>query len=224
MGCDFEARVLSKQADRSTMNVPDDSASDDDLVALCLKSRFGEGRAFAALIQRYEGRVLANCRYLSGSAAEAEDLAQEVFVKAYFALPRFEHRSTFSTWLYRIKANHCINHNEKRDRRRHIDLPLSEETERYEGSVAPQGIANIVAAERRKRIVAVLGQMNDTLRIPLLLRDSDGMTYDEIAEVLGLGLSAVKMRINRARREFRSSYRVLDVHGVDQSITMEPEQ
>jgi RNA polymerase sigma-70 factor (ECF subfamily) len=198
--------------------------SDEDLIARCLGPRSRNQRAFDLLIQRYQGRVLANCRYLCGSASEAEDLAQEVFVKAYFALPKFEQRSTFSTWLYRIKANHCINHNEKRDRRRHIDLQLPEETSTVVARVAPTGIGNIVSDERRSRIEAVLDTMNDTLRIPLLLRDADGLSYDEIAEVLELSLSAVKMRINRGRREFRRLYRELDVYGVDRSITEEPDK
>jgi RNA polymerase sigma-70 factor (ECF subfamily) len=66
-------------------------------------------RAFETLVQRHQSRVLANCRYLTRSSPDSEDLAQEVFVKAYFGLKGFEGRAQFKTWLQRIKVNHCLN-------------------------------------------------------------------------------------------------------------------
>ena len=73
----------------------------------------GDMGAFETLVERHRNRVMANCRYISGSPADAEDLAQEVFVKAFFGLQNFEGRAQFATWLNRIKVNHCLNFLEK---------------------------------------------------------------------------------------------------------------
>lgn len=85
------------------------SHSDEELVRRVRQAAQGDFRAFEALVERYQDRVQANCRHLSGSPTDAEDLAQEVFVKAFYGLRRFEGRASFHTWLRRIKANHCIN-------------------------------------------------------------------------------------------------------------------
>src|SRR5262245_58873725 len=86
------------------------SDSDDDLVRQTLKAGAGDRRAFEILVKRYQARVVANCRHITRDFNYAEDLAQEVFVKAFFALNRFEGRSSFKTWLQKIKVNHCLNH------------------------------------------------------------------------------------------------------------------
>jgi RNA polymerase sigma-70 factor (ECF subfamily) len=92
-------------------------ASDEELVTQARESLRGDVTAFETLVTRYESRVVTNCRFLTGSPADAEDLAQEVFTKAYFALRKFEGRSSFGTWVHRIKVNHCLNHLDKRSRR-----------------------------------------------------------------------------------------------------------
>ena len=79
------------------------------------KAREGDLHAFEQLVLRYQKRILADCRYLTHDENNAEDLAQEVFVKAYFGLRGFEGRSTFRHWLQRIKVHHCLNHLKKRE-------------------------------------------------------------------------------------------------------------
>jgi len=178
----------------------DESLDDDALLELARNALEGDTRAFDALVRRHQNKVLTNCRYLSGSPSDAEDLAQEVFVKAYFGLARFERRSSFETWIRRIKSNHCINFVTKK-RVQTVDV---------DPSVVEAHAARPAEAERaleredtQARVGAVLLELNETLRIPLVLRDMDGMPYDEIARELGIGLSAVKMRIKRGREEFR---------------------
>ena len=183
-----------------------DAASDEELVARAQRSPAGDLRAFTALVHRHERRVQANCRQLTGSAADAEELTQDVMVKAYFGLKQFEGRSQFSTWLYRIKANTCINFNEMRARRRHLDVSLPDAGAPVPASPAPAPLERLIASEEGQRIRDVLDAMHETLRVPLILRDGDGLSYEDIADSLGLGLSAVKMRINRARKEFRARY------------------
>lgn len=174
---------------------------DQELLELARTALDGDVRAFTELVRRNQSWVRANCRHIT-RGGEEEDLAQEVFVKAYFGLARFEGRSNFKTWVGRIKANHCLNHLRKQSSRPQSDEEISEvhESALAVEATAGQGIAE---SDERRRIEAILDQMSDTLRVPLVLRDMDEMSYQEIADLLGVGLSAVKMRIKRAREEFR---------------------
>ena len=186
---------------------PLDRESDDRLVELARAAAQGDSRPFETLVERHRGFVVANCRVITRSAADSEDLAQDVFVKAFFGLRRFEGRSQFKTWLQRIKVNHCLNYIRKT--RGAIMVDLDDVGDRAaETDVAlqtpPVAHESLVAAADRERILCVLESMADTLRIPLMLRDGDGLSYEEIASELGIGLSAVKMRIKRAREEFRA--------------------
>lgn len=184
-----------------------DQFTDEELVRTVQEAGGGDLRAFELLVHRHRGRVLANCRYLTRAVHEAEDLAQEVFVRAYFGLPGFRRDAAFGTWLNRIKVNHCLNFLAKRERRaRHLPVDDPEVSRRRELIAEPVGEDRMVARDRRIRIGVVLDSMNETLRVPLLMRDLDGLSYQEIAESLGVGLSAVKMRIKRAREEFRERY------------------
>jgi RNA polymerase sigma factor (sigma-70 family) len=182
---------------------------DNELVEQCRAER-DDPRPFETLVRRHSGYVLANCRTLTRSASDAEDLAQEVFTKVYFTLPRLELRAPFRAWLTTVKVNHCLNHLRKQRGKAWVDLDSA--AEGNEAIVATPATAHraVETAEDRSRIVATLDQMSDTLRVPLVLCDADGLSYEEIAEQLGIGLSAVKMRIKRGREEFRRRYSALD--------------
>lgn len=179
---------------------------DDDLVEQARSRGNDDTRPFEALVQRHQRFVIANCRVITRSPNDAEDLAQEVFVKAFFALRRFEGRSQFRTWLQRIKVNHCLNH--LRSTRGAVMVDIEDVIPEGHGGMqtAPTVEADLQTVNDRERILRVLDSMSDTLRIPLMLRDGDGQSYDEIAVHLGIGLSAVKMRIKRARAEFRQRF------------------
>ncbi|MDX2436330.1 MAG: RNA polymerase sigma factor [Acidobacteriota bacterium] len=180
--------------------------TDEELVELAQRAGEGDLRPFDSLVERHRGKVLANCRYLTRAAADSEDLAQEVFLKAFFALNRFEGRSSFTTWLQRIKINHCLNYIEKQKRRQVVDVEDPALTHRKEFQVASRAHQLAEASSDRERIVLILDSLAETLRVPLVLRDADGASYQEIADQLQIGLSAVKMRIKRAREEFRSRW------------------
>ena len=178
----------------------DSEISDEALLELARDAVEGDTRPFEELVRRYQRKVMTNCRYLSGSPSDAEDLAQEVFVKAYFGLAGFEGRSSFETWIQRIKSNHCINFvKKKRLQTVDVDPEVVEAAARQ----APEAERRMEREATKERVGAVLLDLNETLRIPLVLRDMDGMSYEEIADQLGIGLSAVKMRIKRGREEFR---------------------
>ena len=182
-----------------------DRETDERLVELARAEGNTDTRPFEALVHRHQGHVVANCRFITRSA-DAEDLAQEVFVKAFFGLRRFEERSLFRTWLRRIKVNHCLNY--LRKTRGAIMVDIDDVASHEHPATQTQATAHVElqAAGDRERIASVLDAMSDTLRIPLMLRDSDGRSYEEIAVELGIGLSAVKMRIKRARAEFRERF------------------
>lgn len=178
----------------------DSRLTDEELLRLLREASEGDMRPFEELVRRYENKVLTNCRYLTGSDDDAEDLAQEVFVKVYFGLAGFEGRSSLETWVRRIKSNHCINVVKKR---RIPTVRIDDETVTVAAADPPEVERAMERATTRARIGEVLMRMSETLRIPLVLRDMDGLAYEEIAAELGIGLSAVKMRIKRGREEFR---------------------
>ncbi len=192
----------------------DDTLTDERLVEQAQGAAPGDLRAFETLVERHQAKVTANCHYLSGSRADAEDLAQEVFVKAFFGLSRFEGRSQFVTWLRRIKVNHCLNFLKKRKSKTFVDVETPGLEGHEELHVAPRAGQALEAESERARIGRVLEAMSETLRIPLVMRDMDELSYQEIADELGIGLSAVKMRIKRGREEFRRLYR-LATEGAD---------
>lgn len=180
--------------------------SDEILVQRACLAPQGDLRAFDELVRRHQARVQTNCRYLSGNEEDSLDLAQEVMVKAYFNLKRFEGRSSFGTWIGRIKVNHCLNHLRRQKDRSFVDVdePVLENHSALQSRRAADEV--VEAGERKAAISRVLAAMPESLRVPLILRDMDGLSYQEISEHLEVGLSAVKMRIKRAREHFRAGY------------------
>jgi len=186
---------------------PFDEEPDARLVERLQHDKTGDTRPFDILLKRHQHFVVGNCRFLTRSSGEAEDLAQEVFVKAYFAIRRFEGRAQFRSWIQRIKVNHCLNFLRKNRGVSMVDVDdpaLADDPRLEQPAVAS---TKLEQAEQRQQIARALDSMSDTLRVPLRLRDADGMSYEEIAERLGIRLPAVKMRIKRGREEFR---RLLD--------------
>lgn len=181
--------------------------SDEDLVARIRDQAPDKAEAFETLITRHQSRVRTNCRHLTRAPQDADDLAQEVFVKAWFGLARFEGRSSFRTWIERVKINHCLNYIEKRAGKRFVDI---DETDGHapppEMRVPPEAEQAIHRQEQRRLIGELLDELPDTLRVPLIMREIDQMSYQDIAERLDLSLSAVKMRIKRGREIFRGRY------------------
>ncbi len=189
-----------------------DAFADEQLVELVKAGGQGDLRAFDELVRRHQDRLAANCRYITGSPDDALDLTQEVFVKAYFGLSRFEGRSLFKTWVQRIKVNHCFNFM-KRGRNRTFesldDVPVAAAPQLQVEPTAERDLQNL---RDQEVIQLVLEEMNETLRLPLIMCDMDEMPYQDIADELGIGLSAVKMRIKRGRAEFRDRYAAYTGH------------
>jgi RNA polymerase sigma-70 factor (ECF subfamily) len=179
---------------------------DERLVRNVQTAAEGDLRAFEQLVGRHQRRIVADCRHMTRDQNNAEDLAQEVFVKAFFGLRGFEGRSSFRHWLQRIKVNHCLNHLKKQQGAQPVSIE-EESVEDFDGLHVPATAERDFAAmNERHRIATVLDSLPSTLRLPLVMRDMDELSYEEIAHALNIGLSAAKMRVKRAREEFRSRY------------------
>src|SRR6202167_5403876 len=199
----------------STDQSPHSSLADPDqeLLQQAREAPEGDLRAFEKLVLRYQRRVVANCRYITRDPNNAEDLAQEVLVKAFFGLRGFEGRSTFGSWLQRIKINHCLNYLKKQAGRSYVGVEERDVEEFDQLQVRATAEQQAGAISDRQLISEVLDSMSNTLRIPLVLCDMDELSYEEVAQSLRISLSAAKMRIKRGREEFRERYQKVQTAG-----------
>lgn len=152
----------------------------------------GDEQAFAALVERFGQPVLSICYASTLNRSDAEDLAQDVFLAAWSALPRFRGDSAFSTWLFALTRNRCIDNARRRASRPQLSgEPVSAE----EAWVAPDPSTQQTAAA----IIAVAARLPLPLRQALLLRDIQGLSYDEIAGLQNVPVGTVRSRIASAR-------------------------
>ena len=177
------------------------------------RARAGETGAFEALVRRYQGWVFTLALRMVGDRAEAEDLAQDVFLKAYRGLRGFKGASRFSTWLYAIASHHCLNHLKARGRRGGLprrgrdnpatgdDLPAL--VDRLPDG-APRADALLERADLVRIVQAEMAHLTEEHRMVLILRDIQGLPYEEIARTLGVELGTVRSRLHRARMEMKA--------------------
>ncbi|MGI9299218.1 MAG: RNA polymerase sigma factor RpoE [Luminiphilus sp.] len=175
------------------------SDGDDKLVK---RAKKGDSRAFDLLVLKYQGRVAQLVSRYVTNAAEVEDVTQEAFIKAYRALPKFRGDSAFYTWLYRIAANAAKNHLVALSRRPTTDLAL-DDSESYEVPGRLKDNESPDEVIMGQQLEAVISQAIDALplelKAALTLREFEGLSYDEIAEVLECPIGTVRSRIFRAR-------------------------
>ena len=175
------------------------SDGDDKLVK---RAKKGDSRAFDLLVLKYQGRVAQLVSRYVNNAAEVEDVTQEAFIKAYRALPKFRGDSAFYTWLYRISANAAKNHLVALGRRPTTDLAL-DDSESYEVPGRLKDNESPDEVIMGQQLEAVISQAIDALplelKAALTLREFEGLSYDEIAEVLECPIGTVRSRIFRAR-------------------------
>ena len=177
------------------------TASDTDQ-QLVQRAQRGDLRAFDLLVLKYQGRIAALVsRYIS-DAGEVEDVTQEAFIKAYRALGKFRGDSAFYTWLYRIAANAAKNHLVAKGRRPGADATIEDAEGFDEGgllleSASPEALA--MGGELAEVVESALNALPDELKAALMLREFDGLSYDDIADVLGCPVGTVRSRIFRAR-------------------------
>ena len=161
----------------------------------------GDGGAFAELVRRHAPRVRALCAATLGGPGEAEDAAQEAFLKAHRALSRFSGDASFGTWLHRIAVNHCLDLLRAAGRRRTDSLEALLEADSAALGRALSEPSPAHGLEDRDAVERLLARLPPEQRLALTLREAEGMTYEEIAKAMSCSLDSVKARIRRARAE-----------------------
>lgn len=167
---------------------------------LVMRAQRGEQDAFRVLVERYQSLVYTLALRMTDDADDAWDVAQEAFLKAWQGLPRFRMHAKFSTWLYRLTTNAATDLLRRRQRR--PEEPLPEEGP-DPADPAPTPHQQAEQGERREILYQCVAQLSENHRKILLLREVNGLGYDEIAQVLELSEGTVKSRLARARRELR---------------------
>lgn len=171
------------------------------------RARAGDQDAFEQLVLSNQNRVYALAFRMVNDREEAADLAQEAFLKAWQGLPAFQGDSSFSTWVYRLASNVCIDYLRKQKRRREVEpvLSLDDEesgwTEPADWDQDPQ--RQLERAERSREVARGLEALPDHHRQVLTLRELSGLSYQEIGQALELDIGTVKSRIARARLALR---------------------
>lgn len=187
---------------------PDDA--EDQLIIAAIRE--GAPDAMERLIRRYQDRLYSVCLRYVGSRGLAEDLTQDAFVKVIQGLSSYDGRSKLSTWMIRVTMNVCISKLRSEKLRRHASLDAPADSDDLSrGSWAsnveqrrePSGGTGVVHHEERRQLLNALGRLDDQQRAILILRDSRGLDYDQIAEVLSIAVGTVKSRLFRARAALR---------------------
>src|SRR5580692_2765334 len=194
--------VTASPADAKPSSAKTPGALDDR--ELVRRAQGEDQEAFEELIRRHQHRVFAVAGGILRRREDVEDIAQQVFVKAYFSLKRFDQRAAFSTWLYKITVNECWDLLRKKKVR-----PLV-----YESDLSEEQAKQVIAAEgknsggpdisdrleARQRVERLLEGLDERDRLMLILKEVEGFAVEEIAQVLHLNANTVKVRLFRARR------------------------
>jgi len=202
------AIVINKRK-QSGESKPKLEEPDQELIARFLK---GEEGAFNRLVLSYQNRVYGLCYRITGNLEEAEEVAQEIFLTVYKALRDFRGDSRFSTWLYRITVNHCKNRMKYLGRRGYFqsesyDQPVEVEDGEVSRQIRSEDMDAAALLEQRETQELVqrkINELDEEHREVILLRDMEGLSYQEIADILGLREGTVKSRIHRARLELKA--------------------
>ncbi|MEW6684154.1 MAG: sigma-70 family RNA polymerase sigma factor [Nitrospirota bacterium] len=176
--------------------------SDPDVV-LMLRVRDGDRAAFDVLIDKYRRPLLNVIARTIGRDADAEDLAQDVFVRVYRAATRYEPNAKFSTWLYTIARRVCLNHARAQALRRWLpfagdDADAQDSAPDPPDTRFPDPAADLERRELQRVVARAVAALPERLRFAVILRRYEELSYDEIADILGCSVTAAKLRVHRA--------------------------
>lgn len=181
--------------------------SDADVV---VRARQGDHGAFRVLVERYQGRAIGLARRVLRDEDAAQDAVQDAFLKAYGSLDRFQGRSSFYTWLYRIVMNQCLDRKRRDRSAREVEWNDEAAATQLPATGAAEGApeAPDTALERgelREVLAAAIAELPDDARRTIELREIDGLSYKEIAEALGIPRGTVMSRLHYARRRLQQA-------------------
>lgn len=175
---------------------------------LIKKAKKGDSAAFSALMEQHFAMIYNLALRMSGNPDDASDLTQEVMIKLFKNIGAFESKSKFSTWVYRVASNTCLDELRKIKRKKTVSLDAEYETE--DGSVgyeaedtAPTPDVSAERSELKTIVAKAVSRLGEEYRTAVILRDINGLSYTEIAEVIGCSVGTVKSRISRGRANLK---------------------
>jgi len=179
---------------------------------LIKKSKDGDIEAFETLISNYDKKAYNIAYRMMGNEEDAKDMAQEAMLRVYRSIKEFKEQSSFSTWLYRIVTNVCLDELRKKKKQNSVSLDSTIETDDGEMRLevcsdreTPENAYERL--EQRELIAEAIKQLSEEYRSVIILRDVQGFSYEEIAYMLNCSLGTIKSRINRARNTLRNKLR-----------------
>ncbi len=196
---------MSEGKKTTDATVPDDRAQVE-------AARRGDEKAFRTLVERYQRRIYQLALGMVKDPDEAMDIVQETFVRVHRYLPGFKGDSSFFTWTYRIATNLCLDASRKKSRGERVDLEDSDQAE-LEAAMEPPSAAlsgpqrATLNAELRDKLQEALSSLSDNHRAILLLRELDGLSYEELSQVLGIRKGTVMSRLFHARLKMQNKLR-----------------
>lgn len=199
---------------------------DDELIRDFLQ---GNEQAFEDLVSRYEKKVFSLCYHYAGTQEDALDLAQETFIRIYRFLPQFRFDAAFSTWVYRLTVNTCLDflRKQKQNRAFSLDAPLQVEDGEISREVAddPQysPTAELEKKELRAEIRAALWRLPAEQRTPILLKEFQEMSYEDIARTLKVPVGTVRSRISRGRLKLKTIFLEMELLPAGRHLTKQGE-
>jgi len=176
---------------------------------LVKKAQNNDLSAFEELVRLYQNKVYALCANLTGNRDDAQDLAQEAFIRAYRAMGSFRNEADFGTWLHRIAVNVCLNHRRKNGGRQTLSLDEPHrdddggEIQREVAAEDGDPLQALEEKEFRGLVRAALNELSEEHRTALVLREIEGYSYEEVSRMLGCSLGTVKSRLSRAREAMK---------------------
>jgi RNA polymerase sigma-70 factor (ECF subfamily) len=189
-----------------------DSVEDRQELEWIQRAKYGDAEAFGLLVQHYERRVFSLVYHVLNRREEVEDLAQEIFVKAFLGVRGYDGRSSFATWLSRVAINHCYDHlRRQRTSRLLYFSQMNQEGERALEAKAESPSQEGINVEERMALRDLAGKLLSRApaedRILLGLKELEDLSVEEIGELLGLKESTVKVRLHRARKRMLEDFR-----------------
>jgi len=166
---------------------------------LLRRARDGEREAISILVNRHRTRLTNLAFQITRDRESAEDAAQEILLRALDKLPTFRGEAEFSSWLYRLTLNFCLE-------KRRLDQRRAEILAQHLGEMPAEAASCERQLETREQIERALDALSEPQRVALLLREWQGFSYEEIAEILQLPIGTVRSRLSKARRQFQIAY------------------
>jgi RNA polymerase sigma-70 factor (ECF subfamily) len=196
--------IMAETAERKDSELP----TSDGEIELVRRARCGDLEAYDVLVKRYQERIFATIYHMTSNHEDANDLAQESFIKAFQALKSFKGGSSFYTWLYRIAVNKTINFLKQRKNRRHMSLNDLDFNAEHDPDLmalisdnTPRRAAGLT--ELQEKLNAALMKLSEPHRLVVVLHDVQGQSHEEIAKVMDCNIGTVRSRLFYARQQLQ---------------------